>query len=166
MEIERLKTLVALANAAVEELEIEYNAFVAKKNEWYDRNLTLNHSSLMTNEEFTKNVWDEYQEYLNTKFDSDVFRLKYGVKNIVDDYEKFQRVSAHLDEVVASEENRLPVGWKLYEVTYFDKLNSAEYTRNFYAPDEEEAAKLCEKAYGMNCASVAKVIELKDEECV
>lgn len=166
MEIERLKTLVALIEAAVEELRAEEKAFSEKKSEWYYRNLTLNYSGLMTDDEFQKDIWNKYQEYLHSDFGSDVFRLKFGVEHIIECYEKFKRVEAHLDEIIKSEENRIPDGWKTYEVSFLDKANDCNSSQQFYAPSPDEAKVLCKKLYGSRLAEIKDVKEVGNEEGV
>lgn len=160
MEIEKLKTVVALANALAEELKAEYNAFEEKKSEWYYKNLMLNNSGLMSNDDFERNVWEEYQENLGSGFDSQIFALRYGVEKIMEGYESFKSVKAHLDRLVEEEPNMIPDGWKMYDVNYIDKDDKHVICRRYFAPDAEKAVEICKRHMGNCLVSVQSVEEV------
>ena len=162
MKIERLRAAVEELTNILQELEVEFNKYYLKKSAWYATQLDQHHSGLSTREEFEREVVDKYHELYYNFYVGDTIKT---ISKLEQTLTFFEQENAKLDKVIAEAENRVPKGWKCWEVEYKDSQCVVNEQQDFYAPTAELAAEMCKKVYTFdhNTITIVNVKEVSHD---
>ena len=160
MKAERLKVAVEQLTAILQDMQSEVNEYDCQMSEWYWEQLTQHHSGLSTNEEFHNETVLPYRDLYRDFSMSDVIRrLESLEKTVV----FFNENSEKLKKNIREAKNRVPAGWKRWEVTYKDSQCAVDQHSDFYAPTPEAAGEMCKKVYTFEHNTI-DIVEVKEEK--
>ncbi len=158
MKKERLKAAVEELTAILQEMQDEFNEYDSKKSAWYYEQLEQHHSGLCTDEEFENEVFEKYMDLHSHFYVGDIIST---IENLEKCLTFFGQENKRLDKAVAEAKNRVPEGWKYWEVEYKDSQCVVKEHQNFYAPTPEQAGEMCKKVYTFEHNTI-DIIEVKE----
>ena len=159
MERSRLKAAVEEMTAILQEMQEEANEYDRQRSAWYYEQLEQHHSGLSTIAEFQNETVENYRKLHSDFYIGD---LIHRVENLEKRLDFFNVNNAMLQQFKAEAKNRVPAGWKYWEVTYKDSQCAVDQHSNFYAPTPEEAGEMCKKVYCFGHNTI-DIVEVKEE---
>lgn len=142
MDKKRLNAVIDELTSIIDEMQGEVNDFMAVKSRWYERQLELYRSGLISHEDFDRKVWKEHQT-MHTCFDDDLYALQRLALCLDKRYENFRQLQGHFGRIALTTKFEIPEGLKEFEVEYKDSGCACNETELYITKDAEEAKRLC-----------------------
>ena len=138
MERIRLKASVEEMTAILQEMQEEANEYDRQRSAWYWEQLEQHYSGLSTIAEFQNETVENYRKLHSDFYIGDLIHRVENLEKLLD---FFNVNNAMLQQFKAWAKNRVPAGWKYWEVTYKDSQWQLIRTRTSMRPLRKRQVK-------------------------
>ena len=157
-----MKAAVEEMQNVIDELQKEVCQFSEKMVDWYELNLQLLNSGLMTKPQFDRDVWKERQT-MHTCFDDDLYAMSRMIVGLGKRYESFKQLEEHLQRVIESQSCNKPADWKEWSVRFKDSVLPFEEERKIFGPSSNYAAQMVVNKFKQEYNTI-EIVEVKEVE--